>query len=118
MPIGTSFETSSKYRPVVLASVAYLFGILGGIFVILFERKNAFVIFHGFQSVLLGLGALLIQLLFVWNRTLFIMSWVLYFIFSLFMIYQVTQDAPTQKKFKCIVLLLNLTASATFGTSQ
>lgn len=80
---------------------AYFFGFLGGALVVILERKNLFSVFHGWQSMVVGVLAFVVQILFVWSKTMYRILWVLYLVFTIFMLVRVLMDAPSQRLFKC-----------------
>eukprot|EP01118_Nematostelium_gracile_P018505 TRINITY_DN822_c0_g1_i1.p1 TRINITY_DN822_c0_g1~~TRINITY_DN822_c0_g1_i1.p1 ORF type:complete len:235 (+),score=49.06 TRINITY_DN822_c0_g1_i1:152-856(+) len=92
--------TSIGASPVILGILAYFFGFIGGFVIMLLEKKNLFVIFHAWQSMLVGVFAFLFQIVFVWSSTLYTLLWIAYLLFEFFMIVRVIMDAPSQKLFK------------------
>jgi len=97
---ASSQVTSLGYSPALLGILAYIFMALGGLVVMVLEKKNIFVIFHGWQSLVSGLLVLAFQLLLYWNYELQLVIWVVYPLFSLGMIWKVMKDAPSQRLFK------------------
>ncbi len=81
-------------RPLFLATFAYLFGPISGAVVALLERRNIFSIYHGCQSVVMGVLFLICMLAFFWSSTLKAVVGVAYAILSLFMVVRVFQDSP------------------------
>jgi len=95
-----SQETSLNFNPTFLAGLSYLFGCFSGGIIFFLEKKNVFVIFHAFQSLLCGLIAFCLQLLFVWNSFMYRLLWIIYIAFIFVMIYIATKDAAKQTLFK------------------
>ena len=62
----------SKQR--VLAFLAYLLGVLGGLYVLLFERKDRLAVYHAKQSLVLTLVA--IGSLVIWLLGSWVVSWI------------------------------------------
>jgi len=96
--------TSLGPSPVILAICSYFFGFLGGLIIMLLEKKNLFVIFHAWQSMVFGVFAFLVQIVFVWSQSLYTLLWIVYLIFDFFMIARVIMDAPTQRLFKLPII--------------
>jgi len=99
----TAFTSLGISHP-ILASCAYFFGFLGGLVIMLLEKKNLFVIFHAWQSIAVGVLAFMAQILFVWSKSLYTLLWITYLIFDFFMIVRVIMDAPTQRLFKLPII--------------
>jgi len=72
----------------------------------IFERKNLFVIFHAWQSLVCGIIAFIIQMLFVWTKTMYTLFWISYLLFTFFMIVRVIKDGlpPTQPLLKVPII--------------
>jgi len=98
--VGSHHNTSLGVSPALLGVLAYFFGWLGGLAVMGLERKNIFVIFHGWQSLVLGLSAFLVQFLFVWSSAIYTFLWICYLLLNGVMMYRVLKDAPQQRLFK------------------
>jgi len=97
---GTPFTSSEHYTsigfsPVLLAVLAYFFGWLGGLIIVVLEKKNMFVVFHAIQSLTCGALAFIIQIVFVWSKTLYTLLWIVYLVFTAFMIFKVIKDSAT-----------------------
>jgi len=92
--------TSVGLSPVLLTILAYFFGFLGGLVVMLLEKKNLFVIFHAWQSIVVGIFAFVVQIVFVWSKSIYTLLWIVYLLFDFFMIARVIMDAPSQRLFK------------------
>jgi len=102
---ATETFTSLGLSPVLLAILAYFLGAIGGLVIILLERKNLFVVFHAYQSLACGAIAFFVQLLFIWTNTIYTMLWIVYLCVTFFMIVKVIQDAPPpQRLFKIPVI--------------
>jgi len=95
-----SHFTSMGYSPAFLASVSYFFTAFGGFLIMIFEKKNHFVIFHAWQSIISGTFAFLLQVLFWWSNTMYTVVWILYLFFLFSMILRVLYDAPSQRLYK------------------
>eukprot|EP01117_Protostelium_nocturnum_P004825 TRINITY_DN1750_c0_g1_i1.p1 TRINITY_DN1750_c0_g1~~TRINITY_DN1750_c0_g1_i1.p1 ORF type:complete len:271 (-),score=72.09 TRINITY_DN1750_c0_g1_i1:26-838(-) len=93
-------QTTTGINPLILAFLAYFFGWFGALVVILFEKKNRFVLIHAFQSLSVGLLVMLFQFIFIWSKTLYGIFWFGYLVFLWFMIARVVMDSPTQRVFK------------------
>jgi len=93
VPFGTESYNSIGRSPTLLAILAYFFGWWGGLVVLILEKKNLFVLFHAWQSLACGIIAFVVQMLFIWTRTLYIMLWIVYLLFNVFMILRVIKDA-------------------------
>ena len=60
----TTRNTSGLGIPAnVAAALAYVFGALSGVVILILERDNSFVRFHAWQSIITFLGALVVSLL-------------------------------------------------------
>lgn len=95
-------KTSSLgVSPALLSIFAYFFTWLGGLIILFLEKKNIFVLFHAWQSFLVGLFAFVIQLMFVWSNTIYTLLWIVYLIFTFVMIIKVLSDSETQTISKC-----------------
>ncbi len=92
--------SSLGLSPALLAVLSYFFGWFGGFIIMLLEKKNLFVIFHGWQSFVSGVIAFFVQLLFVFSGTMYRLLWIVYLIFTFAMIMKVIADAPNQRLFK------------------
>jgi len=97
---GVPFTSSENFTsiglsPVLLAVLAYFFGWLGGLVIVILERKNMFVVFHAIQSLTCGVLAFIIQIVFVWSKTLYTLLWIVYLGFTAFMIFKVVKDSAT-----------------------
>jgi len=92
--------TSVGISPTVLAILAYFFGFLGGFVIMILEKKNLFVVFHAWQSMVVGLFAFVVQIVFVWSKSIYTLLWITYLVFDFFMIARVIMDGPTQRLFK------------------
>jgi len=93
-------QSSLGLSPALLAVLSYFFGWFGGFIVMLLEKKNVFIIFHGWQSFASGVIAFIIQLLFIFSSTMYTLLWIVYLIFTFGMIVRVISDAPSQRLFK------------------
>jgi uncharacterized membrane protein len=96
-----SHATSSGISPPLLAICAYFFLIIGGFAIVMAEKKNLFVLFHGWQSLLCGVFLVILQLVFLWNDTLYKICWIIYLIFTAVMIGFVIRDSPSQRITQC-----------------
>lgn len=97
-------HSSLGISPSLLASCAYFFGFFGGLVIMVLEKKNLFVLFHAWQSLIFGIFAFLVQICFVWSNSMYTLLWIIYLIFNFFMIVRVIQDAPTQRLFKLPII--------------
>jgi uncharacterized membrane protein len=87
--------------PALLAICAYFFLVIGGLVVSQLERKNRFVLFHAWQSLVTGAFAVMLQFVFIWNGTLNTLCWIAYFIFTVAMMAIVIRDSPSQTITHC-----------------
>lgn len=87
-------HTSIGLSPTLLAIIAYFFGWLGGLIVMVLERKNLFVLFHAWQSIACGLISFVIQFLFFWSKSMYTVLWIAYLLFTCYMIGRVIKDSP------------------------
>lgn len=94
--------SSLRLSPALLAVLCYFFGTFGGFIIMILEKKNLFVIFHGWQSFACGVIAFIFQLLFIFSSTMYRLLWIVYLIFTFVMIIKVISDAPTQRLTKGI----------------
>jgi len=92
--------TSLGISPSILAICSYFFLFLGGLIVMSLERKNLFVIFHAWQSLIVSVFSFSIQIVFIWSKSIYTFLWILQLIFVFFMIIRVIKDSPTQHLFK------------------
>jgi len=92
--------TSLGLAPTLLASLSYFFLWLGGLVVLLLEKKNLFVLFHAWQSLVSGTIAFIIQFVFIWSETMYSLLWLVYLVFTFAMVVKVLNDAPSQRLFK------------------
>lgn len=93
--------TSIGFAPPLLASLSYFFLWFGGLVIMLLEKKNLFVLFHAWQSLVSGSIAFVIQFIFIWSNTMYSLLWLVYLLFTFGMIVRVLNDAPSQRLFKC-----------------
>jgi len=96
--------TSVGLSPSVLSICAYFFLFLGGLVIMILEKKNLFVVFHAWQSMIVGILAFIIQIVFIWSKSIYTFLWILQLVFIFFMIIRVIKDAPTQHLFKLPVI--------------
>lgn len=59
--VATETYTSIGLNPALLAILAYFFGFFGSLIIMILERKNLFVIFHAWQSLVCAVLAFVIQ---------------------------------------------------------
>eukprot|EP01116_Phalansterium_solitarium_P000810 TRINITY_DN10669_c0_g1_i1.p1 TRINITY_DN10669_c0_g1~~TRINITY_DN10669_c0_g1_i1.p1 ORF type:complete len:230 (+),score=15.01 TRINITY_DN10669_c0_g1_i1:102-791(+) len=83
-----------------LAIIVYLFSVVGAAFVLGVERRNLFLVFHAWQSLVTGVLAFVIQIIFVWSTTAYTILWIAYLLFLCGMIVKVSKDIETQALFK------------------
>jgi len=96
--------TSLGISPPILGICAYFFGFLGGLVIMILEKKNLFVIFHAWQSMVIGVFAFVVQIVFVWSKSIYTLLWILYLIFEFFMVARVIIDSPSQRLFKLPII--------------
>jgi len=101
---GGTGHSSLGIAPALLAICAYFFGFFGGLIVMILERKNLFVVFHGWQSMTMGVFAFVIQIVFVWSKSIYTFLWIIYLLFTFYMVLRVIQDAPTQRLLKLPII--------------
>jgi uncharacterized membrane protein len=93
--------TSVGVSAALLGALSYFFLWLGGLVVMLLEKKNLFVLFHAWQSLVSGAIAFVLQFIFIWSDTMYSLLWLLYLLFTFGMVVKVLNDAPSQRLFKC-----------------
>eukprot|EP01114_Cavostelium_apophysatum_P023873 TRINITY_DN9139_c0_g1_i1.p1 TRINITY_DN9139_c0_g1~~TRINITY_DN9139_c0_g1_i1.p1 ORF type:complete len:270 (+),score=26.14 TRINITY_DN9139_c0_g1_i1:111-920(+) len=102
-PFSSESFTTSGLSPTLLAILAYFFGVIGAFIVIIFERKNLFVLFHAWQSLVCGVLSFLLQMLFFWSSKVYTVLWISYLAFNFYMIFRVIKDAPPPSQRFCKV---------------
>jgi len=97
-------HSSLGISPAILGIMAYFFGFFGGLVIIILEKKNLFVVFHACQSMVVGVFAFIVQIVFIWSKSIYTLLWIVYLILDFFMIAKIIMDAPTQRLFKLPII--------------
>ena len=96
-----SHNTSLGLSAALLGILTYFFLVIGALAIMLLEKKNMWVLFHAWQSFIVGTFAIIVQFIFAWNSTLLTLCWMIYLAFTAVMIAIVIKDSPNQSYTKC-----------------
>lgn len=82
----------SNLRLIVL--LVYLFGLVGGLVGMIFEKKSRYIVFNSYQSFMTSMIGLVLIFMFFWFRPLSIVFSVLYIVWIVFAIFSVLRKFP------------------------
>ncbi|KAI9501622.1 hypothetical protein GGI25_002983 [Coemansia spiralis] len=97
---SVGYETSIPIHPKILAPLSYVLPVIGGLIIIILERRNTYVRLHAWQSVILSMIVALGSMLLFWVPFVPYLIHLASFVVFVVCIYHAWKDAETLTFFK------------------
>lgn len=97
---GVGYETSIPLHPKLLAPLGYLLPVIGGLVIVVLERRNTYVRLHAWQAILVWLVVYLSSLFLFWVPFI---PWLIHIaglVMMVFCMFRAWKDAETLTFFK------------------